>query len=527
LLENMPCRLFFQDTINRLLNITLATADHLNEKKIELHQYYLNLYIKLKNLFRVNSLIFKELINKTDLQKTDIILRYYQKLKELNSRTFNKSDEYHKIKMEVNSLENTIKSDTDYFSAIKDIINIGWEDIREKLDKNEAAISFIRFENINDTLSDCSGYSALIILENSTHPEFIPLDINDEFLKDVLPFNLLRNFETGGSFYMDVEIPILRNLSVLYERIIKPLEFAVTGIEKIYFTVDGLLNYVPFGALINPENIFMSDKFKLIQLQNLRDIKGWESTQVMDSIAIFGGIDFGKYFEESDSKKMGDYNSLSVVGQIPKAGYENREISELFCKKEYPEYISDHLDLKTFRNTCIEKRPTCIHILTHGFFFNDEQKNYSFEDAYQYKTSDIRSHSNPLLRSGIFTSDYNSFLGNNKVKTNEKGVITSYDISRLELENTILVTIHACESALGAVRSGETYGLARAFKIAGVKYVILTLWKIQYTSFYINFYNHLLENDGKNVRRAFDEAVLDIRNELPNPYWWSGFVLIE
>jgi CHAT domain-containing protein len=89
------------------------------------------------------------------------------------------------------------------------------------------------------------------------------------------------------------------------------------------------------------------------------------------------------------------------------------------------------------------------------------------------------------------------------------------------------VTIHACESALGAVRSGETYGLARAFRMAGVQHVILTLWKVQYTRFYIHFYRHLLEENSTNVRRAFKAAINDLRKELPNPYWWSGFVLIE
>jgi CHAT domain-containing protein len=520
-------QVFFHDIMNLLLNITVATFNKVNEKKIELQELYFGLYIKLKSLFIVNIDVFRGLINKADLPKTGLILRYYQKLKDLNSRTFNKGADYHKLKMEVNSLENIIKRDTDFFSTIRDILNIHWQDISKKLDSNEAAISFIRYEHIEDTLTDRSGYSVFIILNGSTHPEFIDLTLSDDFLKEVLPFYLLRNLEPGGSFYLDVEIPILSNLVVLYERIFKPLEIAMNGIQRIYFTVDGLLNYVPFGALMNKENEFLIDKFELIQLQNIRDIKGAEPYKAMESIAIFGGIDFGQFYEEKDGISMRDDNSLSAVGHIPKASYENKEISELFGGKEYPGYVSDYLDLKVFRNTCMEKKPSCIHILTHGFFFNDEQKRYTFEDVYQYKTSDISSHSNPLLRSGIFTSDYNNFLSDTTINANEKGVITSYDISGSQLENTSLVTIHACESALGAVRSGETYGLARAFRIAGAKCVILTLWKIQYTSFYISFYRHLLENDGKNVRSAFDNAVLDIRNELPNPYWWSGFVLIE
>ena len=518
---------FFMDNINLLLNITLAASKKLNFEKIELRHQYLSLYIKLKTLFMVKSEVFRGLIHKTDIQGKDLILRYYQKLKELNSQTFNKSEHYHKLKMEVNSLENIIKRETGYFDTIREIINIEWQDISEMLDSNEAAISFIRYEGIDDSISDGSGYSVFLILNGSRHPCFFDLEINDDFLKELLPFYLLRNYESGGSFYMDVEIPILSNLTTLYERIFKPLEISLNGINKIYFTVDGLLNYVPFGALLSKKNEYVMDKFEIIQLQNLRDIKGRETEKVLNSIAIFGGIDFGRYHEESSELSMRDDNSLSAVGQIAKAGYENKEISELFGAKECQGYLSDHLDLADFRNMCAEKRPSCIHILTHGFFFNDEQKKYNFEDIYQYNTFDIRSHANPLLRSGIFASGYNNFLSSTNVKPDEKGVITSYDISRSQLENTFLVTIHACESALGAVRSGETFGLARAFMIAGVKCIILTLWKIQYTGFYINFYRHLLEDDGKDVRKSFDAAILDIRKEYPNPYWWSGFVLIQ
>jgi CHAT domain-containing protein len=518
-------QVFFQDIIDILLNITLATANQLSEKKDELQQQYLNLHIKLKSLFLLNSRVFRELISKSDLPEINLILRYNQKMKEMNSRTFSKSEDYHRLKMEVNSLEIEIKENTDYFKTIIDLIKIRWEDI--KLDTNEAAISFSRYEHLDENKPDRSGYSGFIILSNRTHPVFIDLGICDDFLKEILPFNLVRNFEPGGSFELDVEVPLLGELSRLYSKIFKPLESALKGIQKIYFTVDGLLNYVPFNALLDEENKFLMDKFDLIQLQNLRDIKGREAEINIKSIAIFGGIDFGRYCEETDGGNTEKDNTLSALRQISKAEYENKEISELFSGKNYPKFMPDLLDLTTFRNISQEKMPSCIHILTHGFFFNDEQKKYNFDDVIEYNTSDIRSHPNPLLRSGIFTSDYNRFVNKTEVKSNEKGVITSYDISRSQLGNTFLVTIHACESALGAVRSGETYGLARAFRLAGAQCVILTLWKIQYTKFYIYFYRHLLNNDGKDVRAAYNKAIYEIRKDLPNPYWWSGFVLIE
>ena len=95
------------------------------------------------------------------------------------------------------------------------------------------------------------------------------------------------------------------------------------------------------------------------------------------------------------------------------------------------------------------------------------------------------------------------------------------------MDNTLLVTLHACETALGAVRNGDSYGLARAFKMAGVKYVILTLWKIRHTEFYLVFYRHLVGSATFDVRQAFNSALTEMRELYPNPYYWGGFVLIE
>lgn len=519
-------QVFFQDIIDLLLNIIHETSKQVSEQRDALQDYYINLHIKLKSLFLLSSRVFRDIISKPYIQNVNTILSYNQKIKELNSRIFTKSDDYHQLRMEVNYLQHKIKEETDYFNILKELINIRWQDIKEKLEPDEAAVSFTRFESLDGTEPDSSGYSANLIFSDRAHPEFIVLDINDNFIKELLPFNLVRTFDLEGSFHLEVEIPLLHDLATLYACIFKPLKLTLKGIKRIFFTVDGLLNYVPFDALLDEEGNYLVDTFELIQLQNLRDIKVQKKAIIIDSIAIFGGIDFGRFYEGTDDGNTGIDHTLYDLGQIPAAGYENKEISEIFSKKNYRTYLSDHLDLDIFRTVCNEKMPSCLHILTHGFFFNDEQKKYNFEDIYQYKATDIRSHSNPLLRSGIFASDYNYFLYKKEVKPNETGVITSHDISRSHLGKTFLVTIHACESALGAVRNGETYGLTRAFRIAGVNYVIVTLWRIQYTGFYISFYRHLLENGGKDVRAAFTAAISDIRKEHPNPYWWSGFVLV-
>jgi len=312
-------QVFFQDIIDLLLNITLATSKQLIHKRNELHGLYLSLHIKLKSLFQVNSEIFSRLISMPDLQERNLILRYNQKRKELNSWMFSKREDYHQLKMEVNYLENKIKNDTDYFGTIKNIINNRWEDLKHQLDTNEAAITLARYECLNEAKTDRSAYLCFIIFNDSTHPECIDLKISDSFLLEMLPFNRVRNFEPEGLFELDVELPLLGDLSRLYESIFKPLEMTLKNTQRIYFTVDGLLNYVPFCALLVKRDKYLLDTFELIQLQNLRDKKAQKAKISIDSIAIFGGIDFGRFNEEKDGRITEDNKTVSALKQIPEA----------------------------------------------------------------------------------------------------------------------------------------------------------------------------------------------------------------
>jgi len=108
-------------------------------------------------------------------------------------------------------------------------------------------------------------------------------------------------------------------------------------------------------------------------------------------------------------------------------------------------------------------------------------------------------------------------------------VLTAYEISQLDLSDTRLITLSACETALGDIEEDNegVYGLQRAFKMAGAKQILMSLWKVpdaQTTQLMFLFYTSILQGNDENT--ALREAQLALKEKY-SPYYWGGFVLSE
>ncbi|MBK6363895.1 MAG: CHAT domain-containing protein [Saprospiraceae bacterium] len=112
----------------------------------------------------------------------------------------------------------------------------------------------------------------------------------------------------------------------------------------------------------------------------------------------------------------------------------------------------------------------------------------------------------------------------------DDGILTAYEISQLNLSNTELVVLSACVSGLGYVYGHEgIFGLQRAFKIAGVKNLIVSLWSIpdfQTKELMVLFYENWLIKK-MTIRNSLKLAQETMRNQGYEPYYWAGFVLVE
>jgi len=88
-----------------------------------------------------------------------------------------------------------------------------------------------------------------------------------------------------------------------------------------------------------------------------------------------------------------------------------------------------------------------------------------------------------------------------------------------------LVTLSACETALGKVANGDdVVGFTRGFLYAGTSSIVSSLWKVddQATSILMQqFYKSLKENDKRSALRTAQLMVKDTYNS--HPYFWAAF----
>lgn len=109
------------------------------------------------------------------------------------------------------------------------------------------------------------------------------------------------------------------------------------------------------------------------------------------------------------------------------------------------------------------------------------------------------------------------------------GDLKAYEIYRLDLKETKLVILSACETGFGNVSRGEEiWGFTRTFLSAGARSLIVSLWPVEDRStaeLMSRFYENWRRDPTANSLRAAQlELLRDERTS--HPFYWAPFVLV-
>lgn len=312
--------------------------------------------------------------------------------------------------------------------------------------------------------------------------------------------------------------PTSSNLANL---IIEPIIKTVgNNYKTLLFSPDGDLSLLPFEIIPYGEGYFM-DYYEINYLGSTRDILRFDQDiGRFSNPMIMVDPDFNYSKDNLKTKNSKDYRlNLSrdlhrdEINFVPLPGtkLEGERISQIL-KDSNPQILMNRNAVETRLKT--SRSPWILHIATHGFFLPDLEPKKDDNDMNRGLRFSGPGMENPLIRSGL------AFAGANTHPDNlpddaEDGIFTAEEASGLNLLNTQLVVLSACETGLGEVRLGEgVFGLRRAFVLAGASTLIMSLWKVNdiATSIFMErFYQNLLfKKIGRNS--ALKEAKKYIRN---------------
>jgi CHAT domain-containing protein len=153
--------------------------------------------------------------------------------------------------------------------------------------------------------------------------------------------------------------------------------------------------------------------------------------------------------------------------------------------------------------------PRILHLATHGFFAPDQIQVKDTLRKGETRSYDLHDPVN-LSRSCLFFSGAQNtlFFAYDYQQGSGDGILTAGEIAEMDLDSTELVVLSACETGLGDILASEgVTGLRRAFRLAGARRVMLSLWEVddQATQLLMReFYSNWLS--GMEMDRSLVEA---------------------
>jgi CHAT domain-containing protein len=336
---------------------------------------------------------------------------------------------------------------------------------------------------------------------------------------------------------------------IAYEAIWEPIASATESIDYIYLIPDGLLNILPFAALVDYDEAYLVDTIDFHFLTSGRDLLPSFLSLSEGPYMIVAGPDYDAdgvadpdQIRQVAASRAVQSDTLLGAGSglrglnflpLPGAQKEGEIIAEQVDAKNEAKAVFSQKEAEEQVISQLEEIPEILHIATHGFFLKADE-NLKKRLLKLQRGADLQvppPGDNPLLRAGLAFAGINKnakFLGD--IDTRNDGVLTALEVLDLKLSGTKLVVLSACETGLGEIHEGEgVYGLRRAFQEAGVSEVVNSLWEVSDAgtqALMTSFYQRILT--GMPARQALRESQLELK-ESPlwgQPYIWSAFMMV-
>ena len=396
-----------------------------------------------------------------------------------------------------------------------------WDDVQKTLSKGEIAIEFVKCCSDGKAVS----YAALLLQSGWERPVIVRLSSERDM--DAL-------LAKGARAYLDND----RFYSMIWGQI----EPYLTGVKRIYFSPYGVLSQLNIEVLQNGKGKPMNKTYDIYRVSSTADLCTGK-TPSYSSAMLYGGLNYDLDTDSMQSISRGYsdgqwFTSVPIEldknltrkgwSYLPGTKKEVEQISRILDKESIDNVtvLADYGTEESFKALSGRSTPI-LHVATHGFYLSETQAERSNPNLLKKDEGD--NHIYPLRRCGLMMSGgQHAWLGERVPDGIDDGILTAEEIAGLNLSNTDLLVLSACQTGLGEIGSDGVYGLQRGFKIAGVNTIIMSLWEVSDAATEVlmtKFYTLLAK--GKSKREAFNEAVEAVKKEYPSPEFWAAFIMLD
>ena len=382
-------------------------------------------------------------------------------------------------------------------------------------------------------------YGAFVLRKGFDSPVLISL-ANVDVVEDVFDNDNADELFVNDLYSNDTMVK-------LYGMLWNKLTPYLKNVKTVYYSPTGRLSNVNFDVLHDKDGIMLGEKYSMNRVSSTANIA---ELKIKDSNPYQSGVLYGNIKYDETQSDMADasytYDTFSGTevhselalrsenergkwGPIPSTKKEISNIGFLLSNKGIKVHaLEEKAGNEESFKALSGKSPNILHLATHGFVIDTPQRaegNKFFASTSVYSQKDSY-----MMWAGLMLAGGNNiWQGNFNLSNVEDGILTADEISRLDLSNTKLAVLSACETARGKIDPVDgVYGLQRAFKMAGVGTVVMSLWKVQddATSMLMTqFYTYL--TDGIEKHQALWKAMMDVKEKYKDPYYWAGFVMLD
>ncbi len=302
----------------------------------------------------------------------------------------------------------------------------------------------------------------------------------------------------------------------LREHVWDPLRKELGTTNLVLLVADGTLNLIPFASLPEGNGYLVEHGPVIHTLSSERDLLPTAEKTARLGLLAIGSPTFGAPAHDVQTAQLrGASPTCETFSKIdfpplPGTALEVSDIGTTWRRWSHGEpqqlVTGDAATLTRFLNGAAHNR--VLHLATHAFLL---EKNCG--------------SGNPLLHSGLV------FAGGRHGEA--QSILTAQQVASLDLSGVDWTVLSACNTGNGELRDGEgVLGLERAFRVAGARTVIMTLWPVDDTAarrFMHRLYTERLQLHATTADAVWNSAQIVLRErraarQSTHPWYWAGFI---